>query len=83
MNTVYGAFLAYIYKSLYRNPIIIGCFLQAINIMFYVPRGAADYPITYILNITVISALLIIFVYSYNDIILNKLHKLKRKMKNG
>lgn len=51
--------------------------------MFYVPRGAADYPITYILNITVISALLIIFVYSYNDIILNKLHKLKRKMKNG
>ena len=83
LNTVYGAFLAYIYKSLYRNPIIIGCFLQAINIMFYVPRGAADYPITYILNITVISALLIILVYSYNDIILNKLHKLKRKMKNG
>ena len=82
LNIVYGAFLAYIYKSLYRNPIIIGCFLQAINIMFYVPRGAADYPITYILNITVIFALLIIYVYSYNDIILNKLHKLKRKMKN-
>lgn len=83
VNLFYGAFLAFFYKCLKKSPIILGCFIQAINIMFYVPRGAADYPITYILNITTLTAIFIIWMYSVFPELKGKVMKVMKELKDG
>lgn len=72
INIIYGVFLTRIRKLKAYNPVLVGCYLQAVNIMFYIPRGPADYPVTYILNFTVITCIFVILLYSYYPIIISR-----------
>lgn len=56
-NLIYGYFLSIFYRIKKENPIRIAAYLIALRIMFYVPRGTAIQPLTYVLNITTITAL--------------------------
>ena len=50
-------FLAGIYKLNKYNPFVIASAFIALRILFYVPRGPMISPISYILNITTVSAM--------------------------
>ena len=56
-NLIYGMFLAGIYKLNKYNPFVIASAFIALRILFYVPRGPMISPISYILNITTVSAM--------------------------
>ena len=56
-NFIYGYFMASFYYIKKERPMHIAACLIAMRIMFYIPRGAAIQPVTYVLNITTIFAL--------------------------
>lgn len=60
-NLIYGYFLSLLHRVKKENPIHIAVYLIALRIMFYVPRGTAIQPLTYVLNITTITALVTIW----------------------
>ncbi len=63
-NLVYGVFLAGIYKIKNYSPFIIAAAFIALRILFYVPRGAMILPVSYVLNITTLFAMLFLWMIS-------------------
>ena len=60
-NIIYGFVLSKCNRFQGRNPLNFAILLLAIRAMFYAPRGPAIVPITSVLNITIISAFLLIY----------------------
>lgn len=60
-NLLYGIFLAGIYKLKNCSPFVIASVFIALRILFYVPRGPMISPISYVLNITTIFAMIFLW----------------------
>lgn len=67
-NLLYGSLLASVNLVKKGKPFLLACLLISIRIMFYVPRGAMIQPISYVLNITTLSALFFFFIAMKNEI---------------
>ena len=61
-NFIYGMFLTGIYKLNKCNPFIIASAFIALRILFYVPRGPMISPLSYVLNITTVSAMIFLWI---------------------
>lgn len=81
-NTIYGIFLSLLYKLKGNRPILLAMYFIGMRIIFYVPRGPMILPISYIMNITVLTFLIGIHLEAkYQPYLLKKL-KLSRKENN-
>ncbi len=78
-NMFLGAYMAIFYKIYKKSYILTACLLLSYNIMFFIPRAAFDYIITYIFNLTAILGTIIIVAVSIADIIV---HRNKEKLLN-
>lgn len=74
-NVIYGFILASINLIKKGKPFQLACILIAIRIMFYVPRGAMILPLSYILNITTVTALIFLYIIYKKSRIITKLIK--------
>lgn len=84
INIFIGSCIAMFNKISKRNIIFTACCLLAIHTLFYIPRGPADYLITYPLNITSILSISIIMLFSkYNNKINHLVFLLTRRNSKG